>query len=140
MIATAKVKPSNTEKNMTRQNELLNAIDLYFRALYFCDLTLFDAVFHPTSSLFDDDEGHIATDPMAAYRAVIAKRTPPANTGQAREDEIILIDWLSDRCATVKVRLRIHQNIFVDHLCFVKGENGFCIVAKVWHLERVLSA
>jgi Putative lumazine-binding len=125
---------------MERHTQLLDAIDLYFRALYHCDLTLFDQVFHPTSSLFDADEGHVETDPIASYRAVIAKRTPPSSTGQAREDEIIMIDWLSDRCAAVKVRLRIHQNVFIDHLCFVRGEDGFRIVAKVWHLERVLAA
>ncbi|WP_245433233.1 MULTISPECIES: nuclear transport factor 2 family protein [Rhizobium] len=37
----------------------------------------------------------------------------------------------------MKVRLRIHSNVFIDHLCFVKGIEGWRIVAKVWHLETV---
>jgi hypothetical protein len=122
---------------MSRDTELLNAIQTYFDALYACDLSLFDQVFHPASSLFDADEGAITVDPIADYRQVIAKRESPASRSQEREDEIILIDWLSPAAATVKVRLRIHANVFVDHLCFVKGTEGWRIVAKVWHLECV---
>ncbi|WP_425286705.1 nuclear transport factor 2 family protein [Agrobacterium pusense] len=71
------------------------------------------------------------------YRQVIEKREAPASRSQDREDEIILIDWLSPAAATVKVRLRIHANVFVDHLCFVRGVEGWRIVAKVWHLESI---
>ncbi len=116
---------------------LLDAVEVYFKALYYCDLNLFDQVFHPASSLFDADEGDTAVDPVADYRDVISKRVSPASKGQDREDEIIMIDWLSDKCATVKVRLRIHENVFVDHLCFVRGREGWRIVAKLWHLEEV---
>lgn len=122
---------------MNRNTDLLHAIQTYFDALYACDLSLFDAIFHPACSLFDADEGAITVDPIAAYREVIAKREPPASRLQEREDEIILIDWLSPASVTVKVRLRIHSNIFIDHLCFVKGTEGWRIVAKIWHLENV---
>lgn len=121
---------------MPRNTELLNAVEIYFDALYTCDLDLFDRVFHPACSLFDADEGTIVVDPIADYRQVIAKRISPSSRSQPREDEIILIDWLSDVSATVKVRLRIHANVFIDHLCFVKGDDGWRIVAKIWHLER----
>lgn len=117
--------------------ELFNAVQAYFDALYKCDLVLFDQVFDERCSLFDGDEGVITVDPIAEYRNVIAARTSPSSKGQIREDEIIMIDWLSSVSALVKVRLRIHQNIFVDHLCFVKGPEGWRIVAKVWHLENV---
>ncbi|WP_245317579.1 nuclear transport factor 2 family protein [Rhizobium sp. N122] len=122
---------------MRRDTELLDAIQTYFDALYTCDLALFDRIFHPACSLFDADEGRITVDPIADYRAVIAKRISPASRGQDREDDIILIDWLSEKAATVKVRLRIHANIFIDHLCFARGDEGWRIVAKVWHLESV---
>ncbi|SDA93719.1 nuclear transport factor 2 family protein [Sinorhizobium sp. NFACC03] len=122
---------------MSRDTDLLDAIQTYFDALYACDLSLFDQIFHPACSLFDVDEGAITVDPIADYRNVIAERESPASCSQEREDEIILIDWLSQAAATVKVRLRIHANVFIDHLCFVKGIDGWRIVAKVWHLESV---
>ncbi|GGB06525.1 hypothetical protein GCM10011491_38300 [Brucella endophytica] len=125
---------------MRRDDDLLNAIQTYFDALYACDLALFDQIFHPACSLFDADEGAITVDPIADYREVIARRESPASRLQDREDEIILIDWLSPAAATVKVRLRIHANIFIDHLCFVRGVEGWRIVAKVWRLERLAAS
>jgi hypothetical protein len=128
-------RPHAKENNMHRDTDLLNAVQTYFDALYACDLSLFDQIFHPACSLFDADEGAITVDPIADYRQVIAKRVSPASCSQDREDEIILIDWLSPAAATVKVRLRIHANVFVDHICFVRGIEGWRIVAKAWHLE-----
>jgi len=99
---------------------------------------LLNKVFHKDSSLFDVDEGALLVDPIASFRNDVANRPSPASQNQAREEEIVLIDWLSKNCATVKVRLRAHNNVFVDHLSFVKDSDGWCIVSKVWHLERVL--
>jgi hypothetical protein len=47
-----------------------------------------------------------------------------------------MIDYLSSINATAKIRIQTHKNVFVDHLAFVKGESGWKIVSKVWHLER----
>ena len=121
--------------------ELHKAIDLYFDAIYYCDTEKLDAVFHPASSLFDADEGTIFVDPIASFRKDVATRPSPASVEQKREEEVILIDFLSPKSATVKLRLRAHDNIFVDHLSFVKDQNNdWKIVAKVWHLERVSKA
>ncbi|TCU30858.1 putative lumazine-binding protein [Rhizobium azibense] len=62
---------------MSRDTDLLDAIQTYFDALYACDLSLFDRIFHPACSLFDADEGAVAVDPIADYRQVIAKRKLP---------------------------------------------------------------
>ena len=121
-----------------RDTELLVAINTYFDAIYHCDVALLDKVFHKNSSLFDVDEGSLLVDPIANFRNDVATRPSPASKNQKREEELILIDWLSKDCATVKVRLRAHNSVFVDHLCFVKDSDGWCIVSKVWHLERVL--
>ncbi|MCU1422570.1 MAG: hypothetical protein JWN36_2221 [Microbacteriaceae bacterium] len=124
---------------MPRTQELHDAVDTYFRALYTCDATLLDAVFHPASSLFDVDEGPVFAEPFAQWREVVANRASPASVGQAREEEIVGIDWLSDAAAVVHVRLRVLDSIFVDLLSFVDGPDGWRIVAKVWHLERTLA-
>jgi len=36
--------------------------------------------------------------------------------------------------------IRAHENVFVDHLGFVLGEDGWKIVSKIWHLEKVVEA
>jgi hypothetical protein len=98
-----------------------------------------DVIFHSSSSLFDADEGIIFVDPIANFGQDEAKRASPASANQKRdEEEIIMIDFLSTKSATVKLRLRAHDSIFVDHLSFVLNEdNEWKIVAKVWHLERI---
>lgn len=120
---------------MTRETELREAIDVYFRALYACDVTLLDTVFHPASTLFDVDEGVVTVDPYPAWREVVANRASPQSVGQHRDEQIVSIAWLSENAATVHVRLRVLQSMFVDHLSFVDGPEGWRIVAKVWHLE-----
>ncbi len=120
---------------MKQISELSDAISVYLDAIYFCDVEKLDAVFHKDSSLFDADQGKIFVEPIASFRADVAARPSPAGRNQVRRDEIILIDWLSDISAVVKLRLQAHENVFVDHLAFVKGEQGWKIVSKVWHLE-----
>ncbi len=121
---------------MTETEDLLKAVQLYFDALYFCDVDMLNRVFHETSSLFDADEGKLFVEPIASFSADVGGRVSPASKNQAREDEILMIDMLSPISATVKIRLRAHENVFVDHLGFVKGENGWQIVSKIWHLEK----
>ena len=125
---------------MKREAELREAVDIYFRALYACDVELLDSVFHPASTLFDVDEGAIVVDPFAAWREVVAKRASPKSVGQQRREEVVSITWLSEHAASVHVRLRVLNSIFVDHLSFVDGPEGWRIVAKVWHLESTVPA
>lgn len=125
---------------MSSTEELLEAVQLYFDALYYCDTEKLNTVFHKTASLFDADEGKVFVEPIASFSKDVGGRVSPASKAQTREDEILMIDWLSPISATVKIRLRAHENVFVDHLGFVKGENGWKIVSKIWHLEKTVRA
>ena len=115
---------------------LLEAVQLYFDSLYHCDIEMLNRVFHPSSSLFDADEGKLFVEPIDSFSRDVDGRTSPASKNQQREDEILAVDFLSPLSATVKIRLRAHQNVFVDHLGFVLTEDGWRIVSKIWHLEK----
>ncbi len=123
---------------MDSLDSLLEAVQTYFDSLYHCDVEKLNSVFHESSSLFDADNGKIFVEPIASFSRDVSGRTSPASKQQAREDEILMIDWLSPISAVVKIRLRAHQNVFVDHLSFVNGASGWKIVAKVWHLESLV--
>ena len=125
---------------MTLQTDLLNAIELYFDAIHTCDTGKLNAVFHPQSSLFDGDNGTVFVEPIDSFSRDVGGRVSPASKGQEREAEILLIDFLSPLSATVKIRIRAHQSVFVDHLGFVLGADGWQIVSKIWHLEQTLDA
>lgn len=121
---------------MKDTESLIGAVQIYFDALYFCDTKRLNEVFHESSSLFDADNGTIFVEPIESFSNDVGGRVSPASKGQVREDEILMIDWLSPINAVVRIRLRAHENVFVDHLSFVKGPDGWKIVAKVWHLEK----
>lgn len=125
---------------MPIQSELLDAIETYFDAIHECDTEKLNAVFHPSSSLFDADNGEVFVEPIESFSRDVAGRASPASAGQPREAEVLMVDFLSPLSATVKIRIRAHQSIFVDHLAFVKGAAGWQIVSKVWHLESTLDA
>ena len=125
---------------MTKETDLLAAVDIYFDAIHDCDTEKLNEVFHSKSSLFDADKGVVFVEPIDSFSRDVGSRVSPASKGQKREAEVLLIDYLSQISATVKIRIRAHQNVFVDHLCFVKGEHGWQIVSKIWHLESVVDA
>ena len=123
---------------MTQLTELNTAIQTYFEAIHECDVAKLNAVFHPQSSLFDADNGTVFVEPIDSFSNDVAGRVSPASVGQPLEAEILMIDYLSPISTTVKIRIRAHKNVFVDHLGFVKGQDGWQIVSKIWHLEKVI--
>lgn len=126
---------------MQNTTDLLAAVQTYFDALYECDTVKLNAVFHETSSLFDADEGVLFCEPIESFSRDVGGRVSPASKGQSRdEEEILMIDYLSPISATVKIRLRAHQSVFVDHLGFVKTPEGWKIVSKIWHLQNTVDA
>ncbi|PIL17844.1 hypothetical protein P775_22715 [Puniceibacterium antarcticum] len=131
------VEMTESKENETRI-ELEGAIREYFEAMYRCDEELLMRVFHPSASLFDADDGRIFVDPINCYRDTIKRRKSPESTFAPREDEVLMIDMIPPSAAVVKVRVRIHENRFVDHLMFARDETSWRIVAKLWHLEEIV--
>lgn len=140
MMSWTATKKRNRMDTVTAQlPPLLEAVQVYFDSLYHCDTELLNSVFHESSSLFDADNGTLFVEPIESFSADVGGRESPASNGQEREDEILSVDFLSPLSATVKIRLRAHTNVFVDHLGFVLTEDGWKIVSKIWHLEKEIN-
>ena len=112
------------------------AIQRYFNLMYDCDVSRFDQVFHATAQLHGVRDGALTVWPAATYREVLSKRQAPKSAGAPREEEILMIDFTSSDQALAKVRVRIHQNVFVDYLTFLKIDGEWRITAKAFHVER----
>lgn len=119
--------------SLEKMPALLQAHDVYFQMAHDCSLEKFDRVFHESCSLFDTDDGVLTVVPIADYREVIANRVSPKSAGKPREDELVSVDFLSPHTAVTRVRLRIHDKVFIDHLSWADVDGRFMIVAKVWH-------
>ena len=83
-------------KPIPSNETLKGAVSMYFEAMYTCNVELLDKIFHPSSCLFDNDEGSIRVDPISNYRETIRARTSPESQNRSRLDEILLIDNLSE--------------------------------------------
>ena len=115
---------------------LTQAVQRYFDLMYDCDLTRFDHVFYPSAQLSGFREGKMTVWPMPQYKEIIAGRKSPRALGSPREEAILMMDFASPTQALVKVRVRINDMHFVDHLTYHKIDGEWLITSKGYHLER----
>ncbi|ROZ76461.1 nuclear transport factor 2 family protein [Ramlibacter sp. WS9] len=113
-----------------------SAIQRYFDLMYDCEVGRFDEVFHPTAQLHGVMAGALTVWPAAAYREILAQRRSPKELQARRQEEVLLLDTVGEDQALAKVRVRINEKLFVDHLCFLRVEGCWRITSKTFHLEQ----
>ncbi|CDX32137.1 conserved hypothetical protein [Mesorhizobium plurifarium] len=96
--------------------ELEKAAQSYFDVLYECSLDKFEALFHPSCSLFTVQDGKETVLSLDRYREIIAARQSPASIAQPRKERLENILTLSADAALVAVSVRVHDKRFKDHL------------------------
>lgn len=107
----------------------------YFEVLHSQDMKLFDTVFHHECVLYGIVDGALNVRRFAAYRDAVANRKSPQELGEARREEILLFDQISDTAALVKPQLQMFGGVMQDYLSLSCIEGKWWIVAKLW--ERV---
>ena len=110
----------------------------YFEVLQTQDMALFDRVFHKDCVLYSVQDGQCVVRPYAVYREMVQARKSPAEGGYPRDEQVLMMDVLSPTMATVKVRLRLFDNIMEDHLNLMCHEGRWRVYAK--HFTRAGSA
>lgn len=106
----------------------------YFDALYFCDVEKLQRVFHPAAIYATADETPFLHRTMAEYVPVVAARQSPASRNEARRDNIDSIEFAGDNTAFARVRCSIGPRDFVDFLTFVRVDETWRIIAKVFQI------
>ena len=115
-------------------DEIRALLNDYFEVLQTQDMALFDRIFHTDCVLYSQQDGQLVVRPYAVYREMVQGRQSPAVQGFERQEEVLLIDVLSPTMVTVKVQLRLFDNIMEDHLNLMKHEGRWMIYAK--HFTR----
>ena len=105
----------------------------YFNMLYYCDLDLFDRIFHPNAIYATADETPTLLRNMQEYRPILAKREPPSARNENRRDLIDQIQFAGDKTAFAKVRCTIAQRDFIDYLTLIKVDGSWQIISKIFH-------
>jgi hypothetical protein len=114
--------------------EMLNN---YFDGLYHSDTKILGRVFHSQARYVCATAPELVNQGMDEYFPVVDKREPPAARGEARRDAIQSIDFAGPNTAFARVNCAIGDRYFTDFLSLIRTEDGWRIIAKVFHYDIV---
>lgn len=117
------------------QAEIEGQMKLYFDGLYHGDIERLDRVFASEARYVCATSGEVVNLGLAEYFPIVARREPPALRGEPRCDEIVSITMAGDRTALVTAHCAIGERFFTDFLSFIRTEDGWRIIAKVFHYD-----
>ncbi len=109
---------------------LAAAMDAYFDGIHFGDAELLGSVLHPDIRLECPRDG--LSLGKAEYLALVGGRPSPAGRGDERYDKVLALSSATPATAHVRARLAYLPKVFTDELVFVRAEDRWQIIAKVW--------
>lgn len=107
----------------------------YFDALYFGDVALFADLFHPRASLFCATGGEFVAMNVKDYLDLVAGRQSPSARNDPRRDRILSISVPTATTAHARVQELFLPKHFTDELVFIRVEDQWKIISKVWHFD-----
>ena len=122
---------------MDQIQSIASAINGYFDLMYNADDNKFLDVFHDACLIHGFRDGQFTAWSAAQFRDVMRNRPAPAAMKAVREQEIISIEQTAPDLAAAKVRIRIGQTEFVDHLIFHRIDGRWRVTTKALHVARV---
>jgi len=125
---------------MDELQPITSAINGYFDLMYDADDSQFGEVFHDACVVHGLRDGKLIAWSAAEFRALMRGRQSPAAMKSPRDQEILEIAHTLPDLATAKVRVRIGQICFVDHLLFHRIDGQWRITAKAFHVAHVFPA
>ena len=122
---------------MDQIQTVASAINGYFDLMYDADDAQFLEVFHGACLVHGMRDGKFTAWSASEFRDVMRGRPSPAAMKSPREQEILSIEQIAPELATAKVRVRIGQTGFTDHLIFHRIDEKWLVTSKAFHVARV---
>ncbi|KLN60969.1 hypothetical protein WH96_11090 [Kiloniella spongiae] len=113
-------------------SSIIGVLENYFEGLYQADSKILTKAFHPDARYVNAKDGDYMNYSMLDYFAKVDQRTPPANTGQIREDVINSIEFGGDRMAFVKATMTMMGRDYLDFLTLVYDDGRWQIMSKIF--------
>lgn len=121
---------------MNAFREVSDVLQIYFDALYFCDIEKLARAFHQKAIYATADETPLLHRTMEEYFPVVAARISPASRNEARNDAIDAIEFAGENTAFARVRCSIGTRDFVDLLTLVRVDGEWRIMAKIFQISE----
>jgi len=116
----------------------LPAIEAYLDLMYDADDSQFPEVFHELCQIHGMRDGKLMAWSASEFRKLVGSRPSPASMGSPRQQEIMRVDEISPGMAAAKLRVRIGQTCFLDHLILHRIDGKWLVTSKGFHVEQVL--
>jgi hypothetical protein len=97
---------------------IMTAIDGYFDLMYKSDDNRFPEVFHDACVIHGLREEKLMVWPASEFREIMRGRMSPAAMSSPRNQEVLCLQRTAPDLVAAKLRVRIGQTCFVDHLIF----------------------
>ncbi len=125
---------------MNEIQTIASAINGYFDLMYDADDNRFPEVFHGACLVHGLRDGKLTAWSAGEFRDVMRSRPSPAALKSPRDQEILSIERTLPELAIAKVRVRIGQTEFVDHLIFHRIDGKWLVTSKAFHVAQVFPA
>ena len=116
----------------------LPAIEAYLDLMFDADDSRFPEVFHALCQIHGMRDGKLMAWSASEFRKLVGSRPSPASMGSPRQQEIMRVDEISPDMAAAKLRVRIGQTCFLDHLILHRIDGKWLVTSKGFHVEQVL--
>lgn len=107
----------------------------YLDGLHEGDADKLASAFHPCAHLYSDKEGVVQDLPRDTWLEWVRGRGSPKAMGLARDDRVLMLDQSGPETALAKVACQVPPRYFTDYLVFLKTEQGWKIVSKVFRTD-----
>ena len=116
------------------KSEIESVIQTYFDASYESIGENMREVFHSVSHVYGHEEAGALRDMNreAFIKVVEARRHDTPVPDHPKQNEIISIDFTSEKTAVARVKLRVGRIIFTDILSFIYLDGKWTIIAKLF--------
>ena len=109
----------------------------YFDGLYFSDTDRLGRAFHPDAQYVCASEGSLTRLSMDAYFPIVDARPSTASRSEPRADRILSIEFAGPVTAFVRAECAIGPKRFTDFLTFIRLDDEWRIIAKVFHFDLI---
>lgn len=124
---------------MDQTEAIVSAIDGYFDLMYDSDDHRFPEVFHDACVVQGMRDETLTAWSASQFREVMRNRRSPALMKSPRDQGILSVEHTSPELSAAKVRVRIGQTCFIDHLIFHRIGGKWLVTAKTFHVAQVFA-
>lgn len=129
--------------NVPMQQEvtsILAVVQGYFDMLYTADCHAAEQLFYADAHVQSLSQESVISIDREAFKQRMTGRAVPADQGEARDGQLLHLDFASPTCAHVKLRSTMLDTLFIDYLTLLKAHGQWRIISKVFHAEPAPAA